>query len=233
MLCLPHNSIGTFSALETRNSFAGNPTSGLKTSATAFKASPLHGRCLYFLPAAQSLRKNFLFIRQESFMNEINTANIVKGALAGLIGGLVASFVMEQFQSLIMSASPSEEKHQDQNEEPSNEKAAIAISENVFDHHLTKEEKSVAGEAMHYAMGGTSGIILGAVSELVPEAAAGAGLPFGTAVWLVADDFIVPALGLSKPASDVPLSQHAYALSSHLVYGLTTDMVRRGIRHLL
>jgi putative membrane protein len=165
-------------------------------------------------------------------MNEINTANIIRGALAGLIGGLVASFVMEQFQSFVMSASQSEEKRQDQEEEPANEKAAMAISENVFDHYLTKEEKSVAGEVMHYAMGGTSGMVLGAVSEVMPEAAIGAGLPFGTAVWLVADDFIVPALGLSKPVSNVPLSQHAYALSSHLVYGLTTDMVRRGIRYL-
>jgi hypothetical protein len=64
---------------------------------------------------------------------------------------------MEQFQSLIMSASQPEEKRQDQNEEPSNEKAAASISENVFDHHLTKEEKSAAGEAMHYAMGGNVG----------------------------------------------------------------------------
>jgi Predicted periplasmic/secreted protein len=168
-------------------------------------------------------------------MNEVNTANVVKGALAGLIGGLIASFVMEQFQSLVMSASQSEKKQEKQEgkkEEPANEKAAMAVSENVFDHYLTKEEKSTAGEAMHYAMGGTSGMIFGAASELMPETAIGAGLPFGTAVWLVADDLIVPALGLSKPVSDVPLSQHAYALSSHLVYGLTTDIVRRGIRYL-
>lgn len=166
-------------------------------------------------------------------MNEVNTANIIKGAVAGLIGGLIASFVMEQFQSLVQPMMQSNSGLKEKKEEPSTEKAASAISENVFDHQLTKDEKPVASEAMHYAMGGTSGMIFGAASEVFPEASMGAGLPFGTAVWLIADDLVVPALGLSKPVSDRPLSENAYALSSHLVYGLTTNMIRRGIRNLL
>lgn len=165
-------------------------------------------------------------------MNELNTGNIVKGALAGLIGGLIASFVMEKFQMLVRPMIQSESGQKEKKDEPATEKAASAVSENIFDHRMTKDEKPAAGEAMHYAMGGTSGLIFGAASEVVPEASIGAGLPFGTAVWLLADDLVVPALGLSKPVSDRPLSENAYALSSHLVYGLTTDIVRRGIRHL-
>ena len=165
-------------------------------------------------------------------MNELNTGNIVKGALAGLIGGLIASFVMEKFQMLVRPMIQSESGQKEKKDEPATEKAASAVSENIFDHRMTKDEKPAAGEAMHYAMGGTSGMIFGAASEVVPEASIGAGLPFGTAVWLLADDLVVPALGLSKPVSDRPLSENAYALSSHLVYGLTTDIVRRGIRYL-
>jgi len=86
---------------------------------------------------------------------------------------------------------------------------------------------------MHYAMGATSGLIYGMVSEFAPMTTVGLGLPFGAAVWLAADDVIVPALGLAKPATKYPLSTHAYALSSHLVYGLTTDLVRRAVRDLL
>ncbi|MDQ3064642.1 MAG: DUF1440 domain-containing protein [Acidobacteriota bacterium] len=86
---------------------------------------------------------------------------------------------------------------------------------------------------MHYAMGATSGLIYGIASEIAPMTTVGLGLPFGAAVWLVADDVVVPALGLAKPATQYPLSTHAYALSSHLVYGLTTDLVRRAVRDLL
>ncbi len=165
---------------------------------------------------------------------KINAGDIAKGAAAGLIGGLVASFVMNEFQSLWSALSGSKDQGSGQTkQEPSTVKAAAAISEEVFDHQLSESEKAIAGPAMHYAMGGTSGAIYGALSELAPAARAGAGLPFGTAVWLVADDVVVPALGLSKPAAEYPLSTHAYALASHLVYGATTEAVRGVVRGVL
>lgn len=167
-------------------------------------------------------------------MKEINADDIVKGAVAGLVGGLIASFVMSEFQTLLSALSEEEKKPKKKKEdEPANVKTAEAISENVFDHKLKKSEKEPAGEAAHYAMGATSGLIYGIVSEIAPMTTAGLGLPFGAAVWLVADDVVVPALGLAKPATQYPLSTHAYALSSHLVYGMTTDLVRRGLRELL
>jgi len=165
-------------------------------------------------------------------MKKIDAGDVVKGAVAGLVGGLVASFVMSEFQSLL-SKLAEEEKSKKKKEEPATVKAAAEISKAVFDHRLKKSEKGPAGEAMHYAMGATSGLIYGIASEIAPMTTIGLGLPFGAAIWLAADDVIVPALGLAKPATEYPLSTHAYALSSHLVYGLTTDLVRRAVRDLL
>lgn len=186
-----------------------------------------------------------------------NDGDVLKGLIAGAVGGLVASWTMDQFQALWsklseendnaqqkrgsqpqQSGQESGQQGQDakqggEEEEPATEKAAEAISENVFDHELTKSEKKVAGPAVHYAMGITSGAIYGMTAELVPLATVGAGIPFGTAVWLVADEAAVPALGLSKSPTEVPLSKHAYALVSHFVYGLTTDVVRRAVRSAL
>lgn len=165
----------------------------------------------------------------------MKTTSIFKGAVAGLIGGLVASYVMSRYQSLVtkISESEKEQKSEEKKEEPATVKAAKEISEGVFGHKLTKKEKEPAGEAVHYAMGATSGLIYGAAAEALPMATVGAGLPFGAAVWLIADDVVVPALGLAKPATEYPLSTHAYALSSHLVYGFTTDLVRRAVRGII
>jgi hypothetical protein len=177
--------------------------------------------------------------------------NVWKGLAAGVAGGLAASFVMSQFQSLLKKLSKGDEGAQSsqsakksgqaqgkqqkesqggEEKEPATVKAASAISENVFSHDLTKSEKKAAGPAVHYAMGTASGAIYGVSAEFAPEVTVGAGLPFGTAVWLVADEVLVPALGLSKPPTKTPISKHASALASHLVYGLTADLVRRGIR---
>ncbi|MDQ3133307.1 MAG: DUF1440 domain-containing protein, partial [Acidobacteriota bacterium] len=83
------------------------------------------------------------------------------------------------------------------------------------------------------AMGAASGAIYGTLAELSPVVTMGAGLPFGAAVWLVADEAAVPALGLSKSPIEVPPSKHAYALVSHFVYGATTEIVRRSVRSAL
>ena len=108
-----------------------------------------------------------------------------------------------------------------------------AVSEFVFDHHLTKSEKEKVGAVAHYAMGVTSGAIYGAMAEAVPATTVAAGLPFGAAVWVIADEAIVPAVGLSRTSSEYPASIHAYAFASHLVYGFTTEIVRRAVRRAL
>ncbi len=160
-----------------------------------------------------------------------------KGAVAGLAGGLAASFVMNQFQAALSAAkravSDEDGSDDDSGGEPATVEAASAVSEGVFGHELTKREKKAAGPAVHYALGGSAGAAYGAAAELLPEVAVGAGLPFGMAFWLLADEAAVPALGLSKPPAEHPLSVHAEALAAHLVYGLTTELVRRSVRHLL
>jgi len=173
--------------------------------------------------------------------------DVWKGAAAGLVGGLVASWTMNQFQALLSKLSEADKKSQvsgrgeQQKKSPDDSKegddatvkAASAIAEGVFDHKLTKSEKKVAGPAVHYAFGAVTGGVYGAVAELAPAISAGVGLPFGAVFWLAADEAAVPALGLSKSPTEYPLSTHANALASHFVYGLTTEIVRRALRSAL
>jgi uncharacterized membrane protein YagU involved in acid resistance len=150
-----------------------------------------------------------------------------KGAVAGLAGGLAASWAMSQFQLQLSKRSPQPAPEPD---DDATVKTAAAISEQVAHHELTDTEKKVAGPAVHYAFGSTMGAVYGAMAERVPAASKGWGLPFGTALWLGADEIAVPVLGLAGKPTDNPPSTHAYALASHLVYGLTADAVRRAVR---
>ena len=118
-----------------------------------------------------------------------------------------------------------------QNQDDATVKAARAISEGVLGHKLEEREKRAAGAAVHYAFGTVTGGFYGAVAEFAPKVTVGAGLPFGAAFWLVADETAVPVLGLSKPPTECPVSTHVYAFASHLVYGLTAELVRRVLRN--
>ena len=110
------------------------------------------------------------------------------------------------------------------------ERTANIIAAKVFDQRLSEEEKHAGGAVAHYLFGAATGAIYGATSELLPGTRVGAGAPFGAAVWLVADEMVVPALGLSKAPHQFRLSTHATALASHVVYGVTTEMFRRVVR---
>jgi hypothetical protein len=121
----------------------------------------------------------------------------------------------------------------DDEQDDAAERLANAVAVAALDRELGRREKEAAGTAFHYAMGATSGALYGAVAEAIPGVRVGAGLPFGAAVWVFADEGLVPALGLSKSSAEYPLSIHAYAFTSHLVFGVTTELVRRAVRSVL
>lgn len=179
--------------------------------------------------------------------------DVVKGAVAGLVGGLVASWTMNQFQAAWTKAAAGFEKphgaqsmqpsegsqaagssaQQSEDQDDATVKAAKAVSEGVFGHELKESEKRPAGAVVHYAFGSATGGLYGAAAEVAPEVTTGLGLPFGVAFWMVADEAVVPLLGLSKGPTEYPVSTHVYALASHLVYGLTTEVTRRAVRNIL
>lgn len=154
-----------------------------------------------------------------------------KGLLAGMAAGLVASWAMNQFQFLWNRVRPHRrERPPDPAAEDATVKAARKVSEGLFHHGLTEQEKRWAGPLVHYAFGAAVGGLYGAVAEKDRRVTAGAGLPFGTAFWLVADETAVPLLGLSEPPNRYPPSVHLYALASHWVFGATAELVRRTLR---
>jgi len=162
-------------------------------------------------------------------------SKLMRGAAAGLVAGIVASYAMEKFQAAVASLTEPEEQDgpEKQQSEPMTEKVAREFSETVLAYEPTKNEKAIGGEAVHYAVGGVSGLLYGVAAEISPKSTTGLGLPFGTSVWLGADEIGTWASGLAKAPTEYSASKHLYALSSHLVYGLTTELVRRGVRKIL
>jgi len=189
-------------------------------------------------------------------MKARKNGDLMKGLAAGIVGGLTASVVMNQFQKLLSKLTSSDERShgaqslqqgspkrgigrelekrgKDEPEDDAAGRLANAISVGISGRELTEKEKEVGGTALHYAYGISMGAAYGAAAEFSSEVTVGAGMPFGALIWIGADEGVVPLLGLSKSPTEYPLSIHAYALASHLVYGLTTEAVRRTVRNIL
>ncbi len=85
--------------------------------------------------------------------------DIMKGLLAGVAGGLLASFLMEQFQAgwgAVGEAMQSSKKRGGRKPDPTTVKVANVISEKVTGRKLPGDYKTMAGEAVHYGMGASA-----------------------------------------------------------------------------
>lgn len=155
---------------------------------------------------------------------------------AGAFGGVVASYMMNQFQGLLSKAqtelSSDSGSGSDSSGGSSGEnatvKAAQSISHAVGAGDIPEEEKESAGTVVHYAFGGLVGAVYGALASQFPRVSSGYGVAYGSAVWLLGDEAAVPALGLAPSPEKSPLSTHLQALAAHCMYGFTTDLVMRG-----
>ena len=112
-------------------------------------------------------------------------------------------------------------------------KTAEALSSAATGEHLSREEQERVAPGVHYAFGAMMGAVYGGLAEYMPGARSGFGTSFATALFAGADFIAVPALKLSRPATRQPASALAVPYAAHLVYGASTELVRRMVRHVL
>lgn len=112
-------------------------------------------------------------------------------------------------------------------DEPASIKVARVAGEALTGRPLEEREKRALGSVVHHMFGALAGAVYGAASTRAPVLTTAGGLPYGAAVWLLADEIGLPMVSLARRPSHYPAQRHAAALATHLVFGLTVESVRR------
>jgi len=188
-------------------------------------------------------------VQTQHWRNGAARGNVGKGLLAGLFGGLVACWAMNQWlalwQRVVMEDTAPHRgrlvagqggqlaREGPDARQPPTMHTAATIAYGLFRRAPTEREKQRLGQLLHYTFGTTTGALYGALADTIPALTTAGGVPFGLAVWLLADELATPALGLSQPPTRQDRVTHTYALASHCVYGLTTECTRRLVRQWL
>ena len=154
------------------------------------------------------------------------TGKLLRGAFAGIVAGVTASLAMDLFQSATSALSSS---GGDEESEPATEKAADRIAEALTGSELAPADKPIAGQGVHYAFGMALGIAYGIAAEFRPTVTAGYGTAFGVGSATLFDEGFVPAAGLGEKPWKAGLAGNLYAYASHLVFGVTSELVRRQV----
>lgn len=149
-----------------------------------------------------------------------------RGAFVVGLAGPGDSVVMSPFQRLWASAMPPQKGNSDN----ATVKTASALSRAVTGHGFPSECKKLAGNIVHHGFGTAIGATHGLVAERQPKASSVVGLPFSMALRAAVDEAAVPALGLSESPTHTSARAHPRGLARHLVYGVSTDLIRRGLK---
>ena len=151
-------------------------------------------------------------------------ADMLLGALAGAVG----VWVMDRVDWFNYIHEDSEARRRTQRVRPGGEDpahVAAGMVEKAVGAELSLSQHHVAAMAVHYTLGIGPGALSGALRDRIPAVGAGRGTLYGLGLFLVEDEMINAATGLSADQRKYPWQAHARGLVAHLVYGVVTDTV--------
>ena len=163
----------------------------------------------------------------------------------GVAAGLLAGAAMDLFAGAVSAATGGREAdgaapgpdrtgrgmQPPQAEGTSDEDAAVRVGAIAY-RAVTGEEPSPParpwlGTAAHYGFSITAGVCYTMLAARAPGMRSCFGTLYGTLVWAVADEGIVPALGLSRSPRQLSAGVHVYSMCGHWVYGAALEAVAR------
>jgi putative membrane protein len=124
--------------------------------------------------------------------------------------------------------------------------AAKTLAERMFQHSTREAEpagdwlarRSQAAsddrdESIRWEFGAFTGAAYGALAEFYPAATAREGAAFGIAIETLTHEVPLPALGISIPVGSESTRERVSEMTSHVIFGVTVEFVRRIVRKML
>lgn len=147
--------------------------------------------------------------------------SLAKGLIAGLVGGLVGTAAKTIAEKIFPPRTHGEPEPPD------------VVVEKLGGGELSETEKEVASEAIHWSFGALAGAAYGGLVEYYPAAASKEGASFGIALATLTHEGALPALGLAAAPEDQTEREHTSEMTSHVVFGVVTEIVRGLVRKML
>jgi uncharacterized membrane protein YagU involved in acid resistance len=171
--------------------------------------------------------------------------DVMKEAAVGFLGGLLGACTMNLFARCAAAAgngreargaAPGADRFGRGVQPPqafgrADQDATVKVGTTVYRAVASEEPdrrtQQWLGTGAHLSFGAGAGCAYALLAPRLPVLTRGYGVLYGTLVWALADEGLIPALGLSRRPQDMRPGVHVYALLGHFVYGATLEAVRR------
>ncbi|HTV83375.1 MAG TPA: DUF1440 domain-containing protein [Acidobacteriaceae bacterium] len=147
--------------------------------------------------------------------------DLVKGALAGLVGGLAGACAK-------MAAEYFFPPRPDGRASP-----PVVLAEQMTHRSLRNGERQVAQQTIHFVFGALAGAAYGSLVEFEPSLAAWHGAAFGVTLNRITHEWLLPCMHLSAAPTQQPTQERISEWVTHAVYGAFTETARRVVRNRL
>ena len=169
---------------------------------------------------------------------------LLGGLAAGIIGGLVATWVLDKYQQGALEATRAAEnavnagpilsrRQEDRLREQqlAHAEAAERIAQSTFGKGLSRSQRRNAAPIVQYAIGALAGGAYGFAVEILPVVRRGYGTGYSNLLFLGGSQAMLPWLNLGTRQKIAPLKNGG--LSAPIIYGATLETTRRILRWLL
>ena len=151
--------------------------------------------------------------------------------LKGAVAGALATCVMNWTTTWLYERQPKAVQDRE-NQARGGQSAYVNAAESLARSagwELSDETKGRGGTAIHWATGVAAGMKYAVFRRQWPVVAAGFGLPYGAAFFLMMDELMNPLLGLTPGPAAFPWQTHARGLAGHLAFGATNEVALRAL----
>lgn len=145
-------------------------------------------------------------------------SNASRGILAGLIGGLAGSALKSTVERFLQVRKIDEKSAQI--------KVMDQLAVKFTGTPVKLENEAIAEQLVNIPLGGTIGAIYGYGKRNDAETKPLDGVILGGTTWASTHETSLPLLGLDRSPDKIPLKTQAHELLAHVLFGVTTEIVR-------
>lgn len=156
----------------------------------------------------------------DSFMkNDSSSSNLARGLISGFLGGLAGTIVKSTVEQFLDVRKIDEEEEQLQ--------LVDDLSERITGTPIRQENQDIAEQFKDIPLGASLGAAYGYGKKDDEEINIFDGVILGATTWASTHETSLPLAGQERSTEEeIPVSTQLQELFSHLLYGVTTEVVR-------
>ena len=160
-------------------------------------------------------------LKSNPTINNKTTRSIIAGAIGGLAGGAVKGLV-EHFLPVRKAENRSAQL-----------KILDDLSTKITGTPISVQNEELAEQLVNFPVGASVGAAYGYGKKDKDQLNIAEGIIMGTSTWVSTHQTSLPLLGLKDKPTDVPIKMQANEFIAHLLFGITTELVRNKVNQSL